>query len=112
MWRILTAHAIEGQRITVGKLGASLMPVRSARHFSVPLDLVALHCRRHQLPMLTSIVVLASNGKPSPKAFQDVDVESAQRRVFHYPWQIAPAISERGMIGFEWSGTRASWVDE
>ena len=78
MCRVLTAHAIRGQTITAGKLGASLTPVRAARHFDVPLDLIALHCRRHQLPMLTSIVVQDTNGKPSPKAYQDVGIESAQ----------------------------------
>ena len=83
------------QTITVGKLGESLTPVRAARHFGVPLGLIALHCRRHQLPMLPAIVVLASNGKPPPKAYQDVNVESVQRRVFQYPRQTATAISER-----------------
>jgi hypothetical protein len=55
---------------------------------SKPLGRILAHCQQNGLPLLTSIVVEQSSGRPADQTFNTstFDLEAEHRRVFIFDW--------------------------
>lgn len=89
IWQVLSGAARNRQTLTYEMLD-DLIGMGGAYVLSPPLNLVAKHCRQHDLPPLTVLVVGKATGEPGAgyAAVSGVGVDREQ--VFNYAWYRLP----------------------
>ena len=87
VWQVLIAKAMNRQTITYKELASLIGRPRTARFMGHDLDLIADHCREHNMPRIAAIVARQDTGQPGSGFEADSsEVHVAREKVFAYPW--------------------------
>ena len=89
IWQVLIGAAHNRQTLTYEMLDR-LIEMGGTIVLSNPLDLVAQHCQRNNLPPLTVLVVGKQSGEPGGGYPVEQSVSADRERVYGYPWYALP----------------------
>jgi hypothetical protein len=82
IWPILVQAALAKSKMTYGELAPRVGLFH--RNLNLPLDVIARHCQRNGLPLLSVVVVNTDTGVPGLGFLDGDNVEDAFRRVYDF----------------------------
>ena len=83
-WDVIIGAANRRSKLTYGDLAQEIGGI--ARGMGPLLGRIQSHCEQNGLPLLTALVVRASDGKPGPGFGTHRDPQQEQARVWAYAW--------------------------